>query len=141
MRVLSIALVLGMALAGDASAQRERFGSIRPAPTAEELAAAELLSGAPYTALPSVADHRYVSRQLERAAGGVEYDARVPLECLVESDGGLACAAIAPAPSETDLEWALKLITRFRVASTTEAGVSTAGRRVRPLVRMGVARE
>lgn len=58
MRMLGFALVLGVALAGNVGAERERFGAVRPAPTEEQLAAAELLSGAPYIALPSAAVHR-----------------------------------------------------------------------------------
>ncbi len=140
MRALALLLVLGVALAGEANARRERFDPVRPAPTEEQLAAAEQLSNAPYVTLPTAADHEYVSRQLVHAAGGVEYDARVPLDCLVAEDGGLACAAMDPTISATDLEWALKLITRFRIAAVTESGASTVGRRIRLVVRMGVER-
>lgn len=133
------AVALLVALQFAALAHAQEFEPVRPAPTAEQLAAAAPLSNAPYIARPSVADHERINRQLVRLSRGREYERRFALDCLVESDGALACGSAAePPPPAEELALVLQLMTRFRVAPVTEGGEPTAGRRIRLFIRMGV---
>jgi hypothetical protein len=139
MKVARLAVAL-IAL-GLASAEAQPFEATRPAPTAEALAAAEPLYRPPYTARPTPQDHQRISRMLVTRANGREYDMQFALDCLVEEDGGLACAtADSPAPPADRLELVLRLITRFRIAPMTETNETTVGRRIRLVIRMGVER-
>lgn len=97
------------------------------APTADQLAQATLWDPPTWT-------QRASARDFERAhawAPGAQ-QVRVTLDCLVQTEGALACArSDDPPASEAALNAAMQLAPRFRVATADAAGASTVGRRVK----------
>ena len=91
--------------------------------------------------IPSSADY---PASYPEAARGTGIVVRVVLDCIVEADYRIACAAADDGFPEYDFEQAaLLLATRFRSASRTRPpnGVETIGKRVRTSVVVAETRE
>jgi hypothetical protein len=98
------------------------------APSAAELEAAELLSGARFIEQPAGDDYaaHYPSYAMEQ-----DIEGRVTLGCLVKADGYLRCAAESEEPAALGFAAAaLRVSRQFRVDQAVD-GAPTVGRRIR----------
>lgn len=99
------------------------------APSAAELEAAEIITGARFVEQPDANDYgeHYPSFAMEQ---GVE--ARVTLNCIIDADGRLRCIVENEEPLGLGFGAATLRIARlFRVAPEAEGGAPTVGRRIR----------
>lgn len=109
--------------------QAAHFGPVPEAPSAEMLAAAEVVTNYAWLSRPSNADYIMV---YPRDAWFKEVQTTVGLDCLVGDDGGVACAADDDGWPQYDFEQAARnLSTRFRLAPYTRDGVPIAGKRIK----------
>jgi hypothetical protein len=107
------------------------FGPIPPPPSAEELAAAEPLVGRPvWTHQPVGQD--FIVAYPRNALNAGRGNGRVVLNCIVQADGSLRCAAEDDGDPAHDFErGALYLSTRFAMAAQDQSGAAVEGRRHR----------
>jgi hypothetical protein len=104
-------------------------------PTAEQLAAAEVMEGRPWAV-------GIGSEEFEMTMPRIRWPDRVqvvvPLDCLVMDGGALNCVVVEETPQGRWFgETALRLSRFYRVDETRD-GASTVGRRVRPIIRVTV---
>lgn len=111
--------------------QAAYFGAVPDAPSPEQLAQAELITGFAWASLPNPNDYVMV---YPRDAWSAEVQSRVTLECIVQPDLHVACAATDDQPLYNFEQAARNLSTRFVMQPLTNNGVSVVGRRVKLLV-------
>lgn len=133
-RAALIALGL-LAVASAAHAQRvpRGFEAPRESPTPEQIeAAGEPLTNVIWIEQP---DGRDYARAYPVAAQGRQ-NGTVLINCIVQSDGRVACAAQDDGVEAYNFEWATLLIaTKFRVGLQTRDGLPTEGRLIRRTIR------
>lgn len=139
---LAVPWALAAALVGCATAQwtpaaqAAYFGEIPGPPTAEQLAAAELLTSPILEARPTGPDYEVAyppSAISSRASGSAS------LDCIVLPDHRLACSALDDGAPHDFERASLLLSTRFRLAPTDGEGRATAGRRYRLRIAFRIA--
>jgi hypothetical protein len=138
-RLLAVLAIVCLAAcaAGPQTMQEVRtyFPPPLPPPTAEQLAAAQngVAARMHWVQRPTARDllFAYPPEALDRAV-----DARVTMDCLIQSDGALACVVVEEAPAGYNFAEAARLLsTRFRVTTTDTLEQSTIGQRLRvPIV-------
>jgi hypothetical protein len=110
------------------------FEPLQP-PTAEQLAAAEFMEGRPWAV--GIGGDEF-EMTMPRIRWPDRAEVVVPLDCLVMDRGALNCVVVEEAPGGRWFgEMALRLSRFYRVDETRD-GVTTLGRRVRPVVRVTV---
>jgi len=131
-------LIVSVAFVAAAGAETNAGVALAP-PSADALEAAELLDSPPWVEQPNEYDYwnlfppeRPTTSNISRGRGG-RMNESVEFDCLVQADGRLACAVEA---RESLVTPALTLATKFRVASHTQDGEPTAGRRIREIIRL-----
>lgn len=108
--------------------QATHFGPVPPAPSLEQLARAERVRNWIWSARPRADDYAWL---YPRNAWFAEVEAQVVLNCIAQSDGGVACVAKDDGMPQYDFEQAARnLSTRFRLAPLTRDGVPIVGKRL-----------
>jgi len=108
--------------------QAAYFGAVPDAPSAEQLAQAELVTGYAWASLPDPNDYVMV---YPRDAWNAEVQSHVTMECIVLADLHVACTATDDQPQYNFEQAARNLSTRFVMRPLNNEGVSVVGRRVK----------
>jgi hypothetical protein len=115
--IAALAFALGACVTRPATPEEQAayWGPVPEAPGPQQLAAARLLTDYIWVTRPNVNDYVMI---YPRDAWELEIEANVPLSCIVQSDGRLACAAGDDRQPKYDFEQAaLNIGTRFRITS------------------------
>ncbi len=128
--VTGLAALLGACVTAPAppEVQAAHFGPVPPAPSIEQLEHAEFARNWVYSARPRVDDYTLL---YPRNAWFAQVQTGVVLNCIVQEDGSIACAAKDDGMPEYDFEQAARnLSTQFRLEPLTSDGESVAGKRI-----------
>jgi hypothetical protein len=117
--------------------QAAHFGPLAEPPTNEQLAQAEVIGGLSWRSRPKPDDYVMV---YPRDAWEHEVEATVPMDCLIEDDGHINCAAGDDGLPQYNFEQAARyLTTQYQVELENLHGISVAGRRLKIRVAFRLA--